>query len=168
MTVLAGDVIYASDLNSLLTGTANVVQWVDGVSYTADSATWTTTESAALMSITVPVVTGRTYRIDLTCHVSTTVQTFPITSANLEQALIRVREDTATGTQVLGDQLPLGQVTSLGFKLTTHAWYTAVATGNKTFCVTGQKQAAQSGGNQQLRAGSTRRGLLSVYQVKGV
>ena len=168
MTVLAGDPIYASDINSLLTGAANVVQWVDGVTYTADSATWTTTESAALMSITVPVVTGRTYRIDLTCHVSTTVQTFAITSANLEQAIVRIREDTAAGTQLIGDQLPLGQVTSLGFKLTTHAWYTAVTTGNKTFCVTGQKPAAQSGGNQQFRAGATRPGMLSVYQVKGV
>lgn len=164
---LAGDVIYASDINSLLTGTANVVQWVDGVSYTSDSATWTTTESAALMQITVPVVAGRTYRIDLACHVSTTAQTFPITSSNLEQAIVRIREDSSTGTQLLGDQLPLGQVTSLGFKLTTYAWYTAVSTGNKTFVVTGQKPAAQSSGNQQFRAGSTRPGLLSVYQVKG-
>lgn len=164
---LAGDIIYAADINSLLTGPANVVQWVDGVPAVADSATWNATESAALMSITVPLVAGRTYRVDLACHVSTDTQTFALSQANAETAVIRIREDTATGTQMIGDHIPIYHNGTLGFKLTTYAWYTAVATGNKTFVVTGQHGANGSGGLQRFRAGATRPGLLSVYQVKG-
>jgi hypothetical protein len=148
----AGDPVYASDINTL----------VARETLTSDSTTWTSTESGSVFEITADLVSGRLYRIDLTCHVSTDAQTFAITSANTEMAIIRIKEDDVSGTQLCGDQIKLGHTSANGFKLSTWVYYTAAATGPKTFVVTGQRNGAASGGNQRLRGFPLRPCILTV------
>jgi hypothetical protein len=136
------------------------------VMLTSDSATWTGTESGSLMSITVPVIIGRLYRVDFTCNTATTAQTFPITSANLEIPIMRIREDNASGNQLTQDSVPFGNASGNGVKITTFALYEADATEAKTFVITGQRNGAGSGGTHRIEADPNRPAILMVNQLR--
>lgn len=166
MTVGAGDVIAASDVNNLLTDGDACVFLGDSV-ITTGSSTWTSTESGAVMTITVPTVVGRRYRIDFTGNIKTSTQTFAITSANAELAIMRIREDTASGTQLCGNQMFVTHASGNGFLCTMWALYTADATESKTFVVTGQRNGAASGGSQSIVGSATQPARMAVYQIAG-
>jgi len=91
---------------------------------TANSAAITTVETI-VDTVTVPLVSGRTYRITWAASILGTV-------AN-DQGIARMREDNVAGTtlQVVRFKAP----TATNYPLRMEAEFTAVATGNKTFVV---------------------------------
>jgi len=160
---LTGQRLTADLLNDNIADLA--VAFIGSESLTSDSSTWVGTESGAVHSITVPVIEGRTYRIDLTARISTDAQTFPITAANSEIAIIRIREDSSTGTQLCEDQVLVTHATGNGHKITTFAHYIADATEDKTFVMTGQRNGTGSSGNQRVRAATTKPTIFDVFQL---
>lgn len=99
---------------------------------TSDSSTWTTTETET-DSVTAPLVSGRTYKIRWSGAIVTTV------AGDVD--LLRIREDNTTGTALQTRGLYLGSTISGGIPCTLEARYTAVATADKTFVVTGIRNA---------------------------
>jgi uncharacterized protein (DUF3084 family) len=146
----AGQLLVAGRLPGEVIGTPTVV--------VADSSTFTTTESGALASVTVPLISGRTYRVRFTGGWNSTVLADTIT--------VRLREDTASGTQVDSDTINTPLVSSLrGGKVSVEGRYTATATANKTFVVTGQREAGT--GNCRLAASTLRPAILEVLYESG-
>lgn len=135
----AGDIYYAS--RTLAERTVN-------------GATFTGTE-AQVDSITAPIVNGRRYRIVWVVHLSNTV-------AN-ETVSLRVREDTAVGTNIqsVTAHLPLA-TTAFTFRVETE--YVAVATVNKTFVLSGQRGAG-TGTVTPVASATTQRVRMYVEQV---
>lgn len=133
------------------------VERVAGASLVADSATWSTVESGSLLSVTAPLVNTWKYAIRMFTAVSSSV------SAAAEMAVMRVRQDTATGTQMMGPQVSIPNSTSVGFAVAGYTEYTAASTGNKTFVVTGERTGGT--GNHQIRAGSVRPTTLIVDRI---
>lgn len=134
---------------------ADVAVRVATVPLSANSAAWTTAESAALISATAALTNGSVYKLQLFTHVQSTVTTEP--------AQIRIREDNATGTQVAITQTFCGTTSGNGFFVYIYAEYTAVATANKVFVVTGQRNGGSA--SQTLVASPTKVSYLTIDRI---
>lgn len=124
---------------------------------TADSATFTTTETV-VMSITVPLVAGRTYRILASGMSRSDIAT--------DDIRWRIREDNATGTEL--QTLVILDVNSTAVppgNWTMEARYTAASTASKVVVVTGVRNVGS--GNCALEAAATRPAFLSCYYHSG-
>lgn len=123
---------------------------------TADSGTFTTTETV-VSTLTVALVSGRTYRVRSIVGC--------VTSVANDIYLGRIREDNVSGTILMERNRHVGTVSASGEELSLEAEYTAVATGNKTFVATG----VRNGGTGTLHADATavRPRYLYVDYIRG-
>jgi hypothetical protein len=123
-------------------------------SATADSATFTTTETV-LLTATGTVVSGQTYKVSVAANISSTVA--------LDALICRIREDTVTGNQI--DGKILGAVTNgiSGYPSLLYAEWVASSTGSKTFVMTAARSTGS--GTYQLRATSQRVSFLIVDRL---
>jgi hypothetical protein len=145
----AGDITNASDVTTrIATATLN-----------ANSGTWTTTESAALLTVTGSLVNGQRYSLTLFTNIATSSAAAP----SVEVSLMRIREDTASGTQNTGVDFWIASTTGAGFGLMAYSEYTAVATGTKSFVLTGQRIAGA--GSHSIAAGTSRQTFLNIDLV---
>ena len=148
---LAGDIIEVGRIPGWL---------IDDQIEVVDSATFTTTETI-IITLTVPLVNGRTYSIDAKVRMQST-------SAGINEiCLVRIREDNATGNEL--DRIPICIATTLttfGYGGDLLARFTAVATGNKTFVVTGVR-AAGAAGTQRMEASGASPNILAVRYESG-
>lgn len=141
----AGDNIVYSDVAQRITGTP----------LTSNSATWTSAESAALITVTASLVSGWTYKVYATMKV--------LSSVAADVAFMRLREDTAAGTQDDAANVTISTTSGSGFPVTLYAEYTAAATGSKTWVVTGSR--ASGTGTQGISAGGSRPCYLTVDRL---
>lgn len=126
-----------------------------------DSSTWTGTESGSLLSVTASLINGQLYRVSMCTWLSTDATTYPINlQSAVETSVVRVKEDSAAGTSILGPQIPLPTTSTTGFYIGSFADFTAAATGSKQFHLTGQRIGGS--GNHQIRAGAGRITTLTV------
>lgn len=123
---------------------------------TADSTTWNATESGTLMSASPTLVSGFKYKVFVFVVVSTDVAA--------DTAGMRLREDTASGTQMQLAPIYLPTTSANGFALAAYAEYTAVANGAKTFVLTGQRTTG-TGTAHRIRASSSRKAYMHVDLV---
>jgi hypothetical protein len=132
-------------------------------SVTADSGTWNGSESSSLLTVSPTLVSGLVYGITLTTAISSDAAASPTVPATFEISALRVREDTAAGNQLIGAQVGIPTTTTVGFALAAYCEYTAVASGAKSFVLTGQRVSGT--GNHRIRAGSSRPTFLTVTLI---
>lgn len=125
---------------------------------TSDSSNFTTTETT-VMSVTVPLVDGRTYAIYAYPKFASSVDNDDITA--------NIREDNVSGTGLQQDSYELVNDTqsTRGMSLPMYAEYTASATGNKTFVVSAVRAAGT--GNIRLEAAADKPSYLFVEYISG-
>lgn len=148
----SGDVTSYSDV-AVRAATASV---------TADSATWSASESGALLTATGTVTAGQTYKIFFSGNVSTNATA---ASPGIEISIMRIREDTATGNQLDGKIFYVPTVAGNGYGGHLYAEWTASATGSKSFVVTGNRVTGSGTNSHQLRAGSNHPCILTVDRI---
>lgn len=122
---------------------------------TADSSSFTTTETV-IDSVTATLVKGRTYRVRWSGGVAST------TAGDV--VLIRVREDSVTGTNLSERNFHIASASSGGFGMDIEAEYTALADGDQTFAVTGLRNGGTGALNGE--GASTRPRFLYVDEVR--
>lgn len=152
MVMLGGDVTFAADINGF------VPQLLDVDEVTADSSTWAGTESAALYTVTADLVSGERYLLRLFTNVSTSSSA---ASPGIEFSQMRFREDTSAGTQFVSANAYCPTTSGNGFPVSMTGFYTAAATGAKTFVVTGQRSSGA--GNHQIRASGSRKTYFELW-----
>lgn len=123
---------------------------------TADGSDFTTTETD-LMSVTAPLVSGRTYRVVF--HGAIRSDT-----TGTETVLVRIREDSTVGNQLQTRQFELPLNSSIGFGVHVEVEFTASSTGNKTFVATGDRNAGT--GTYALDANSSQPAYLYVDYIR--
>lgn len=126
----------------------------------ADSATFTTTETV-LLTLQVPLVAGRIYRVMSKLRVASTAG-----SIN-EGCQLRLREDNSVGNEL--DRLIVVIATvagTAGYGGDLDSNFTAVATATKTFVVTGQRISAAAG-TQRMEGSGASPNLLTVRYESG-
>lgn len=125
---------------------------------TADSGTFTTVE-AAIDSVTVPLVSGRTYRVRWNVAWAGTLAG--------DTVFTRLRENNVSGTQlnIIRSEIVATGGAGTRWPATIEADYTAVATGNKTFVGTGIRTSGS--GNINAHAGSYFPITMTVDYVEG-
>jgi hypothetical protein len=123
---------------------------------TSDSGTWTTT-AVETDSVTAALVTGRTYLVRWSAGLVTTVAG--------DVALIRMREDDTSGTVLMERNFYLGTTATGGFASDLEANFTATATGNKTFVITGVRSGGT--GTHHADATANRPRYLYVDYISG-
>jgi hypothetical protein len=139
----AGDVINSADVN-VRVGVTPI---------TANSATYGATESAALFSVTAPLVSGQNYKIFAYLTVAADVAG--------DTSFMRLREDTASGTQVAGSNVYCGSNNANGYATVLYTEYTALSTASKTWVITGQRVNG-SGTAHGIKAGASRQNSFTV------
>jgi hypothetical protein len=117
---------------------------------TSDSSTFTTTETEVL-SVTASLIDGVTYKVRGNLKLASSVANDTVTG--------RIREDSGSGTELQQD---VGEIvnTTTGVTINMQAEYTASATGNKTFVVTGVRSTGT--GNIRREAATNRPAVLYV------
>lgn len=126
-------------------------------SRTSNVGTFTTTETE-IDTITVPVVSGRTYRIVLDAQVQSSVADGGVRG--------RIREDSVpAGTQLALRHAPTNAIANQSFLLRIEARYVAVSTANKTFKASAIRQAGT--GNITAVASADAPTLFYVEYVSG-
>ncbi|AXH89396.1 hypothetical protein AB0N38_26170 [Micromonospora aurantiaca] len=125
---------------------------------TADSGVFTTVE-AAIDSVTVPLVSGRTYRVRWNVAWAGTLAG--------DTVFTRLRENNVTGTQlnIIRSEIVATGGAGTRWPATIEADYTAVATGNKTFVGTGIRTSGS--GNINAHAGTDFPITMTVDYVEG-
>lgn len=151
MAFLTGQRLTADLLNQNFQGVTG--------SAVADSAPITTTETAVL-TVTIPMVSGQTYGISVKATISSTV----VTAIGTNLASVRVREDSTTGTVITSDVFAALSTAPAGYPYSTYAEYTAVSTANKTIVFTIVRNTATTE-TYQLRAAATRPGMMRVQPL---
>lgn len=119
------------------------------------ATTFVGTESIALFSASALLVSGWNYKVTAFMAVKSSV------AADI--ALMRIREDTAAGTQDQFGQVYIGSTSGNGFVIYLYAEYTAAATATKTWVVTGQRNGGT--GTLQVVAGPTLPAFLTVDRI---
>jgi hypothetical protein len=121
---------------------------------TGDSSTFTT--EAVIDTVVAPLVIGRTYRVRWMTHM--------LTATNSANIIIRIREDSLTGTGVQSGmvQLPL---LSRAIESLIEGEYTAAATGDKTFVGTAVRDSGTGTCNAEGAADRPR--FLYVDYIRG-
>jgi len=102
----------------------------DVLTRTANVGTFTV--ETTLDTLVVPLVSGRRYWITWNGAAQSSVADGAVR--------FRIREDTSAGTQIALRQAPMNAVVNQSFGVHMRALYTAVATANKTFVITGVRQ----------------------------
>lgn len=134
----------------------DVAARVATVAITANSSTWTTTETpTALATATASLVSGWSYRITAYIVVGSSVAA--------DTAFIRIREDTTAGTQIGAGMVNVVTTIGNGWPVTIITEYAAVATGSKSFCLTGQRISGT--GNNQILAGAARPSWFTIDRI---
>lgn len=106
------------------------------------------------MSVTAPVVSGRTYWV---------IADFAIDGTDDDVALVRLREDSISGTELVARRLRLNTVGgTTGTAMPLRVRYTAGTTEDKTFVLT-----HESGVASNLAGGSTTPCYFWVEYVSG-
>jgi hypothetical protein len=123
---------------------------------TADSANFTTTE-VIVMTVTAPVVIGRTYSVWAGPTFHSTVDADVVHS--------QLREDNVSGTILDRTDDYIRVTVSAIDRTILYAHYTADATENKTFVVTGDRVIGT--GNCRLEAASNRPAFMIVRYETG-
>lgn len=155
MAFLTGQRLTADLLNQNLQGATGVA--------VADSASITTVETVVLTT-TLSMTSGQTYGIYLKANISSGTQmAWNVATPTFELALVRIREDNATGTQMSLDLIIQPSSSSSGYPLSAYAEYTAVSTASKTIVATLIKSTGTGG--WQLRASATRPSTLRVQPL---
>lgn len=123
-------------------------------SITADSATYTTTESGALISATGFLTAGQTYIIQAFFRVSSD-------TTGTEVSLMRIRADgPPAGAHLSAGSVFIPTNIGTGFSIAMYTEYTAGASGSKTFTVSGLRNAGA--GNHRVRAATDTPAYLIV------
>lgn len=122
---------------------------------TTDSSTFTTTETVA-DSVTASLVSGRIYRVRWSGGGVSTVAG--------DILLVRLREDSVTGTVLCERNFYIASTSSGGFGSEIEAEYTAVSTGSKTFVIAGVRNGGT--GTLHIDGASTRPRYLYVDHVR--
>lgn len=123
----------------------------------SDSATFTTTETV-VQSVTGSLQTGRTYRVRWVGAFNSTVDD--------DVVLGQIREDSISGTVLQTGRCSVAVGgSSTGWHCYLEAYYTAVATGFKTFVATGDRVAGTGTCNRD--ASSQRPTILYVQYISG-
>jgi hypothetical protein len=123
---------------------------------TSDSANFTTTETE-VQSVVAPVVIGRIYRVMFHGSFASSVAG--------DALFVRIREDSLTGTQLQSTAFTIDTTTSVGWKCTLIAEYTADATEDKTFKLTAIR--AGGTGNCRIEAEADHPAYLYVDYIRG-
>ena len=123
---------------------------------TSDSSTWTTTETLT-DTVTAALVDGRTYKVSWHGGIVSTVVG--------DIALMRMREDSTSGTLMTERNVYISGTTSAGNAASIEARYTATATANKTFIVSGIRNGGT--GTEHADATATRPRYLYVTYISG-
>lgn len=134
---------------------ADVAVRVATTPLTTNSATWTTTESGALITASALLTNGWTYAVTAILFVNST--------AAADVGFMRIHEDTATGTQDVGENVYMATTSANGWPVTLYAEYTASATATKTFVVTGSRTAGT--GTMGIVATTTRPCFLKIDRI---
>lgn len=121
---------------------------------TSSTATFTTTETIT-DSVTAALVNGERYLVEFWGRFSTSVAG--------DNIIVAIREDNVSGTRLNEEERDL-VAASMGVAAYMRAEYTAAATGDKTFVVTGDRVAGT--GNITRVAAVTGPALLSVTHIK--
>ncbi|MPZ27549.1 MAG: hypothetical protein GEV12_14355 [Micromonosporaceae bacterium] len=119
---------------------------------TADSAGFIS--EIVVMTVVAPLVTGRIYRVKFHGR-------FGGSSGDTAGGLLR--EDSVSGTEMTGQVADI-QSGVAGGVFGFEAEYTATATGNKTFVVTGRR--VSGAGTDRLEAATTRPAYLYVDFIR--
>lgn len=148
----SGDTVASSDVN--LAQQRNAGPSTLG---TADQTASTYATAAAIESITVPVVSGRKYRISYVCHALGS----SITVGGSFGWQIRIHEGTISGTQLTYATMSLGDVNA-GVLKTVTVWteWTAPTTGNQTFTTAAFRSTGA--GTLQIKGATSQPRILSV------
>lgn len=147
----SGSVTVTGD-DILFNGFGILSQFGDNIE-TSSTSSFTTTETVT-DQITVPLVDGDIYEVWWTGGIQASVAT--------DTLLFRIRADSVVGTQLAGGRVIPGTTASYG-PVTLRARYTATATGNKTFCVTGVRNA---GTGNFIRIGAAdNQSIISVRRL---
>jgi hypothetical protein len=107
----------------------STISRIGTVPRTSDSSTTNTTE-ILVTSVTVPLVSGRTYQIRWNPGIASSVSG--------DTAFCRIREDSVSGTQlqIMRGHMPVTGGAGTRWPCPVEVEYTAVATGSKTFAAT--------------------------------
>lgn len=125
-------------------------------SITADSATFTTTETTTI-TLVVAVEEGSTYQISSYARLSSSVAGDVVTT--------RIRETNSVGAQIQGGQVECSTTSTTGYSNSLHTEWVAPTTGNQTFVFT----AVRGGGTGNIihRAAATAPGFLTCRLKSG-
>lgn len=149
----AGNAILASDHAAAFTNLNEAPRgYVIGAKTTSNQTSITSGIDATGMSVTVPQINGRQYRI--------TVHAEAQSSAANDVVVLELTDATPTSLQRATDVL---SVANIAQTLTLVYYETAAATGNVTRKV--RVSRASGSGNVQLNAASTRPGLILVEDM---
>jgi hypothetical protein len=143
--VAGGAPTYAIDVNEL---------YATSTAVTADSATFTTTETT-MIEHTATLEDGRTYGIITTGNFGSSVAG--------DAVVARLRLDSDTGTQIQGGQVYCGTTSTVGFTIVMYAEYTATADGDQVFVLTGDRNSGT--GNIKLEASTSSPAYISVRLI---
>lgn len=148
---LAGDIIEVGRIPGWLIGETIEV---------ADSSTFTTTETV-LISLTVPVVSGRTYSVDGKLRIQST------SGSINEGCQVRLREDNSAGNELDRILITVATVAgTAGYGGDLLGTFSAPSTGNKTFVVTGVRISAAAG-TQRMEGSPASPNFLRVRYESG-
>jgi hypothetical protein len=152
MPWLAGEIVTAEKLNTRTSGVR-----INTLEITTPSSTFTTTE-VVLATFTADLVEGRVYQV---------TAKMPLTSdtANAE-CRVQLREDTLAGTILDSNCAEMSTATSTtSNNIEVESEYQAVATGTKTFVVTGQL-VSTAGPVLTMNASGTRKGYVIANFIR--
>jgi hypothetical protein len=123
---------------------------------TSDSSTFTSTETE-VQAVTAALVSGRIYRVRAYTRFNSSVAT--------DTVLARLRQDNSTGTEMSTAAVDAPTNVTHGAWVMLEAEYTAVASANKTFVLTGIR--ASGTGNCLREAAANRVSYLYVDYIRG-
>lgn len=123
---------------------------------TSDSSTFTTTETE-LLSATAALVSGRTYRVRGVFNLES--------STGSDEVRVRLREDDTSGTLLQSGDREVPTSSSFGYLTLMESEYTASATGDKTFVITGVRSSGS--GTDKRGSSSARPAYLYVDYIEG-
>jgi hypothetical protein len=127
---------------------------IETTTATSDSSGWTTTETVAL-TLVVPVIIGRTYKI--------VVDASYASSVDGDVEFVRIRENNVTGTTIHSSRIVVQD--GAGVRAHAEVEWTAPATANKMFVLTGERESGT--GTGRIDAGSINPAYLYADYLRG-
>lgn len=149
MTVAAGDIIKASDINKVLdrrVGSNFVV---------VNSAGFTTI--TVINTLVVNLVAGRTYGLNFSARISSSIAA--------DACLVRIKPGSVAGTDLNVTQSGIPTASNSGWDTELYAEFTASATGSQTFVSTVERSIGS--GTIIVRASATGAAILTCDYISG-